>query len=75
MIAVQAALAHYYQAHFVTFPVSDSARRRPLVKRLIPPTPTPQGPPGSVVFIDLSLQSSQSGPLVVRAIDWSITHR
>lgn len=37
--------------------------------------PNPGGPAGSVVFIDLRLQSSQSGPLVVRAIDWSITHR
>lgn len=54
------------QKDFLTFPVSDSARRGPLAKRLIP---NPQGPPGSVVFIDLSLQRPQSGPLVVRSID------
>lgn len=67
------------QGAFLTFAVSDGARQRPLVKPSIPlpstpPQCSPSGPAGSAVCIDLSLQSSQSGPLVVRAIDWSITH-
>lgn len=55
---------------FVTFPVRESTSQgiakgvKRLIHTLAPPS-MPQGPPGSVVFIDLRLQSSQYGPLVV----------
>lgn len=39
------------QKDFVTFPVSGSARRRPLVKRLIPLHPHPSGPPQDLLCL------------------------